>query len=288
MLKSKYRYDHMFLSLVTFDNEILKEIIYETLNIKVGYAKIINSKMAKRRLIERANYLDLVVETDIGYINIEVSNDSYNKFTAHRNFVYLTSLINNVTKSGMKLKDMPKVYQINLIFGKSSNVDISKYNMYSKEERKELTKKLQILNVYMDKLKEIYYNNNKRLTGKMLLVGLAMTKEELEENKEENIMFEKLLKKLDEMEDKGLAPELMPVEEENKWYREMLIESAREEGLEQGIEQGIEQGFEQGMQKKEREFISNMLNKKFDFKTISEITGLSLNKIKNISKNLGY
>ena len=63
----------------------------------------------------------------------------------------------------------------------------------------------------MDKLKETYYNNNKRLTSKMLLVGLAMTKEELVENKEENIMFEKLLKKLDEMEDKGLAPELMPV-----------------------------------------------------------------------------
>ena len=96
------------MALVTFDNEVLKEIIYEALNIKVEYAKIINSKMAKRRLMRRANYLDLVVETDIGYINIEVSNDSYNKYTAHRNFVYLTSLINNVTKSGMKLKDMPK------------------------------------------------------------------------------------------------------------------------------------------------------------------------------------
>ena len=47
-------------------------------------------------------------------------------------------------------------------------------------------------------------------------------------------MFEMLLKKLDEMEDKGIAPELMPVEEENKWYREMLIENAKEEGIEQG------------------------------------------------------
>ena len=31
-----YRYDHAFLALVTFDNEILKEIIYESLNIKVN------------------------------------------------------------------------------------------------------------------------------------------------------------------------------------------------------------------------------------------------------------
>jgi len=60
---------------------------------------------------------------------------------------------------------------------------------------------------------------------------------------------EKLLKKLDEMEDKGLAPELMPIEEENKWYREMLIESAKEEGLEMGIEQGIEQGIERGLER---------------------------------------
>ena len=113
-----YRYDHAFLALVTFDNEILKEIIYESLNIKVNQAKIINSKLAKQRLMNRANYLDLVVETEIGYINIEISNGNYNKYSAHRNFIYLTSLINNVTKPGIKLKDMPKIYQINLIFEK--------------------------------------------------------------------------------------------------------------------------------------------------------------------------
>ena len=104
------KYDQVFLSIVTFDNDYLKEIIYEAMNIKVKNAKIINSKMAKKRIMSRANYLDLVVETEIGYINIEVSNDSYNKYSAHRNFIYLTNLINNVTTSGMKLKEMPKVY----------------------------------------------------------------------------------------------------------------------------------------------------------------------------------
>jgi len=87
------RYDQVFLSIVTFDNDYLKEIIYEVLNIKVKKAKIINSKMTKKRIVSRANYLDLVVETEIGYINIEVSNDSYNKYSAHRNFIYLTNLM---------------------------------------------------------------------------------------------------------------------------------------------------------------------------------------------------
>ena len=47
------KYDQVFLSIVTFDNDYLKEIIYEVLNIKVKKAKIINSKMAKKRIISR-------------------------------------------------------------------------------------------------------------------------------------------------------------------------------------------------------------------------------------------
>ena len=120
--------------------------------------------MAKRRLIERANYLDLVVETEIGYVNIEVSNGNYNKYSAHRNFIYLTTLINNVTKVGMKLKDMPKVHQINLIFKKNNIKEINKFQMCSLETKEILTKKFEIFNIYMDKIKEIYYNDNKRLT----------------------------------------------------------------------------------------------------------------------------
>ena len=275
-----YRYDHAFLALVTFDNEILKEIIYESLNIKVNQAKIINSKLAKQRLMSRANYLDLVVETEIGYINIEVSNGSYNKYSAHRNFIYLTNLINNVTKSGIKLKDMPKIYQINLIFQENSSQEIDRFKLCSLETKKILTKKVEIVNIYIDKLKKMYYNSNKKLTDKLLLVGLGMTKEELKENKEENVMFEKLLKKLDAMEHKGLAPELMPVEEENEWCRELIIDEAREEGQ--------EIGFEKGSKQKCLDIAVNMLKEKLDINLISKITGLSLNKIRNISKNLNY
>ena len=99
---------------------------------------------------------------------------------------------------------MPKIYQINLIFQENSSQEIDKFKLCSLETKKILTKKVEIVNIYIDKLKKMYYNSNMKLTDKLLLVGLGMTKEELKENKEENIVFEKLLKKLDEMEDKGL------------------------------------------------------------------------------------
>ena len=72
----------------------------------------------------------------------------------------------------------------------------------------------------------------------------------------------------------------MDIEEEKKWYREMLIESAKEDGLEQGIEQGIE--------KNKTETVINMMKEKLDFKLISRITVLSLENIKSISKTINY
>jgi len=72
----------------------------------------------------------------------------------------------------------------------------------------------------------------------------------------------------------------MDIEEEKKWYREMLIESAREDGLEQGLEQGI--------QEKALDIASNMLKEKMDINFISKLTGLSKEHIKNISKTMNY
>lgn len=236
--------------------------------------------MAKNRIMNRANFLDLVVETEIGYINIEVSNNSYNKYIAYRNFIYLTSLINNVTKEGMKPNEFLSLFQINLIFGDSNkNYEINNYNIYSVRARKILTEKVEVFNVNVDKLKEIYYyKDNKKLTNKLPLIALAMTREELEERKDENEMLEKLLKKLDTMEDKGIAPEIMPIEEENKWYREIMMKSAKEEGLEQGIEQGIEQN--------KIKTAEIMLQEDMDINLISKVTGMSKESIINIAKGM--
>ena len=64
------------------------------------------------------------------------------------------------------------------------------------------------------------------------------------------------------------------------------IAAAEEQGLEQGIEKGIEQGIEQGIESNKREIIVSMLNKKMDYNTISEITGKTIEEIKEIEKDI--
>ena len=84
--------------------------------------------------------------------------------------------------------------------------------------------------------------------------------------------------------------EFMSAEEDNRKIENSLrreaIESGRKEGLEQGIKEGIEQGLEQGIEqgstKKALEIAKSMITKGMDIDLISELTGLSKEKLEKI------
>jgi predicted transposase/invertase (TIGR01784 family) len=73
-----------------------------------------------------------------------------------------------------------------------------------------------------------------------------------------------------------------------EWDKQMIKNSERKEGFEegmmQGIEQGIEQGLEEGSLDKAIEIAKNMINKNIPLEDISEITGLSLEEIKELEQ----
>ena len=54
----------------------------------------------------------------------------------------------------------------------------------------------------------------------------------------------------------------------------------------EGISQGISQGIEQGSQKKQIEIAKNMLAKKMDISTVSELTGLDADTLKKLSNEM--
>ena len=73
--------------------------------------------------------------------------------------------------------------------------------------------------------------------------------------------------------------------EDNMEYRFKLVEEdAYERGLEQGLEQGLEKGLEQGLVKNTVDIIKSMLSKKISYQDISDISGKSLEEIKEIEK----
>ena len=61
-----------------------------------------------------------------------------------------------------------------------------------------------------------------------------------------------------------------------------ILQYERAEGKKEGIEIGFQQGIEKGIEKEKYSLAENMKNKNMDINLISELTGLSIEKIKNL------
>ena len=71
----------------------------------------------------------------------------------------------------------------------------------------------------------------------------------------------------------------MSEEEDKKKIQNSLLSEAKEEGISQGIEQGYTSGINDGI----KQTAKNMLNKNMPLEDISDITGLSIEEINEIS-----
>ena len=61
-----------------------------------------------------------------------------------------------------------------------------------------------------------------------------------------------------------------------------MLQYERAEGKKEGIEIGFQQGIEKGIEKEKYSLAENMKNKNMDINLISELTGISIEEIKNL------
>ena len=71
-----------------------------------------------------------------------------------------------------------------------------------------------------------------------------------------------------------------------KLGREEGLQEGREEGLQEGREKGLQEGREKGLQEAKKEIIINLLKENISLDKISKISGLSINKIKEIQDTI--
>ena len=73
--------------------------------------------------------------------------------------------------------------------------------------------------------------------------------------------------------------------EDPDFVRYYDYEESHKQDLEASYDTGLEQGVKQGSKQEKLEIARAMLNKKMNIETISEIIGLSIEEIKELSKN---
>ncbi len=269
------RYEPIFMRSVVKPN-ILKPLLEYILEKEIIELQILNPNLIQDTYKTRGQRLDLLVKTKDEMINVEI-NSNYNETIMIRNLHYIFKLASENTKRGNKYKIDNKIVQINLNFS-NSKYEKCEYILYDKRNELILTDYIKIYNIGIDKYIKNYYNNGKKFTkGEDLIIMLDLDKKELEELSEKSDIVDNFKEDVIKANEDEFVVEWISHEEEQKQYEEVLYEK----GLSQGKQQGLSEGIEKGLMKKSNEIAKKMLELNMDLETISKVTGLTIDEIKN-------
>jgi len=141
----------------------------------------------------------------------------------------------------------------------------------------------------MKKLLKLWYSNSKEKEKFKYLIMMGLEKDELDSIPKGDTIMNKYKDKITKLNEEPSFQEYMTKEEDDRKMYNTKMNYAKKTGIEEGIKRGIKQGIEQGMNvgKKEEKIkiAKNMLKKNFDIDSISEITNLTKEEIKNLENN---
>ena len=271
------KYDRAFkeVFLKERNKDLLKVLLESILKLKIKGIKLIPNELNEENLLVRRKTLDALIETDIGKIGIEV-NSNNRPYVHLRNMAYICDLYASYTLSGEKYTDKVDIIQINLSYELGINhKKLSIYKIMDDEENLYVNN-FKIYEINMDYYLKLWYDKNeKEIKENEYLVMLGLDKEELEafSKKIKNEKVEKYMSEIKKVNGKTVFKRFISYEQDKEFIKNSELSEAKDEGIKEGIKEGAYD--------KQIEIAKNLLNENMDIKTISKVTGLS---IENINK----
>lgn len=267
------KYDRAFkeVFLKERNKDLLKVLLESILKLKIKGIKLIPNELNEENLLVRRKTLDALIETDIGKIGIEV-NSNNRPYVHLRNMAYICDLYASYTLSGEKYTDKVDIIQINLSYELGINhKKLSIYKIMDDEENLYVNN-FKIYEINMDYYLKLWYDKNeKEIKENEYLVMLELDKEELEafSKKIKNEKVEKYMSEIKKVNGKTVFKRFISYEQDKEFIKNSELSEAKDEGI------------KEGSYDKQIEIAKNLLNENMDIKTISKVTGLS---IENINK----
>ncbi|MDR1819475.1 MAG: Rpn family recombination-promoting nuclease/putative transposase [Methanobrevibacter sp.] len=270
--------------------EILESFSERILERKIRIKDILNGEAVADVEKGKEISLDIVAKTiDNTIIHIEAQN-AYDRYLENRIKHYADRECVVHLKKGDSYRDAQKVISIAILNHK-----------FYKEKPKIYKHEYQILNtkdysVYDDKLLEIvifdrlkkeYYDFNNSIDLIFMYLFDLLSPDELEKAIKEDELI-KNIERRKNMISKTEEEEFLKLElEKREMMEKYRIEDAAKEALEKGRIEGIEKGKEEGIEEGRIESLIQtalrLKDKGFSLEDISDITGLSFEKLKNLT-----
>lgn len=225
----------------------------------------------------------LVTLSDRTYVSIEINN-SNPKNSLSRNMIHLFRIHSDMLVKGMPDSELEKyrLYQLNFDnFRNPSREAIEKYAFCSLTTGKVRNLIYTFCDVDLEKCRKLVYNVNVREVSKDIRWGAIMTSNDIEEISK--LLGEDMLSM--EEKDKFLNT-VRELNEDEKVVKDWMWEENDKLRYYNDLEASKEQGIEQGIEDKSKEVVINMLNKNMDYETISEISGKTIEEIKEIENDI--
>jgi len=225
----------------------------------------------------------LVTLSDRTYVSIEMNN-SNPRNSLSRNMIHLFRIHSDMLVKGMPDSELEKyrLYQLNFDnFRNPSREAIEKYAFCSLTTGKVRNLIYTFCDVDLEKCRKLVYNVNVREVSKDIRWGAIMTSNDIEEISK--LLGEDMLSM--EEKDKFLNT-VRELNEDEKVVKDWMWEENDKLRYYNDLEASKEQGIEQGIEDKSKEVVINMLNKNMDYETISEISGKTIEEIKEIENDI--
>jgi len=271
--------DVAFKTIMYQDENILRKVLSEVLDEKVGKIKYLNVELSVNRFLEKGRRLDLYLEDEQSFINIEVTNN-YNITIVNRNVGNMAKLYTDTVSVGDDYDEYKEVKIINLI-GKEKSEETKRMCYLRDQNGKILTKKLIYSEIYIQNLVDLWYNKDENEIQKykhLIMLGLN-----LKELKKFNLEYgdeivDKYTKDFSKLLDNMIFEPLFDKEEDERRIRN----SYRKQALKEGEEKGIAKGICKGEKNKQIEIAKKMLEKGNSIEEIIELTELSREEISKL------
>ena len=211
---------------------------------------------------------DVVLENGEFYVNLEINY--YNNETSDiKNGLYLCHLLLRQVKTAKEYEALKKVYQINLnsydALGKEEFIYHSK--LYEKKYHIERSDFIEIIDINLEKLRQIDYNtlvkSEDMTLEKALYLFVCDDIEKLNAIYEGDRLMKKLMKENEDL--------LKNFDEMLYYDRDKMFENAC-----------YDKGYDKGKQERNREIAKEMLKNKEAIENIVKYTGLSKEEILNL------
>ena len=269
-------YDREFKSFASIYSKELVDFIISLceLNIECNNYSLINNEITTFYEDDKLMVTDLVYKlNDNTFLNIEL-NTSKSKYLMYKNLLYIYKIILNEQNKGKKYKDVT-VIQVNFDLYSFKNMDKVKnvIKVMNKDNLKEYLNTFTIFHFELDKAWNNEYNVSEE--GIRFLRMLSSRSKILNKYLAgDNLFLKKVAKFMEDYSNNS----------DNLLYydKKELDDYIKESEIEESYNDGLSQGLSQGENKKAISIAKKLLAKGTSVSEVSEITGLSKEKIENL------